>query len=156
MAAKLLLDEMLRRTATWCRILGIDTEILHGKSDSELLERAGKEDRILVTRDMELSLRCEKRQVKCIFVRSDKPEEQIAQIIRESGAKTTFPEAILCPACNGELEVVDVSAVEAVVPPNVLATQKKFWKCKSCGKAYWEGSHWRNITKFYEKVRALL
>jgi uncharacterized protein with PIN domain len=34
---RLIFDQMLRRTATWCRILGIDSEFFEGKSDSELL-----------------------------------------------------------------------------------------------------------------------
>lgn len=151
----ILFDEMLKRTATWCRILGIDSEFLTGRNDSQLLDYAKNNNLVFVTRDLPLSLRCEKHGVKCILVKSDILEEQIAQIAKETGTEITFPEKTRCPKCNGELETVSQENVREEVPETVMQ-HEKFWRCRKCSKIYWEGSHWKNITNLYEKVKVLL
>lgn len=152
----ILLDEMLKRTASWCRVLGIDTQFITGKNDTWLLEYSKKNNLIFVTRDTELFGRCNKQGVRCIFLKSDSREEQLAQIIRDAGVQMTFPDKTRCPKCNGELAVVDAASVKNDVPESVANAQQRFWKCASCGKIYWEGSHWKNITRVYEGVKALL
>ncbi len=152
----ILLDEMLKRTASWCRVLGIDTQFITGKSDTWLLEYAKRENLVFVTRDTELFSRCQKQGVQCIFLKSDSREEQIAQIVRDANVVMTFPDKTRCPKCNGELAIVDAASVKNDVPESVANAQQKFWRCTSCGKIYWEGSHWKNITRVYERVKALL
>ncbi|MEM3712601.1 MAG: Mut7-C RNAse domain-containing protein, partial [Thermoproteota archaeon] len=54
---------------------------------------------------------------------------------------------------NGELKTVgfdEVSNTLGFIPRGV----EKFWKCKSCGKVYWRGSHWRNITRQISRLFA--
>ena len=153
---KLLFDEMLKNLASWCRILGIDSEFSSGRSDSQLLEHAKKTGRIFVTRDFPLSLRCEKWGVRCILIKSDAIEEQLAQVIRETGAEVSFPEKTRCAACNGELDVVPKESVREGLPDNVIAHHDRFWKCRSCGKVFWEGGHWKNIRRIYGRVKELL
>lgn len=151
----LLLDEMLGRTASWCRVLGIDAQFITGRSDTWLLEHAKKNGLIFVTMDVELCNRCLQQGVRCVFLKSGSREEQLAQIIRETGADVTFPEKTRCPKCNGEL-LAGGRELAAGVPESVAAAHEKFWKCASCGKIYWEGSHWKNITRVYERVQELL
>jgi len=153
---KLILDGMLGRLSTWCRILGIDTVYSTTASDTEMLERAKSEDRVLVTMDRELVERCAKNKINCVSIASKKTEEQIAQIIRESGIAIDFPNNMRCPVCNGEMKEAIVEDVRGSVPEDVQSKSPRFWKCSSCGKIYWEGSHWRNMLKFYERVHALL
>jgi hypothetical protein len=150
--ARLLFDEMLKRLASWSRILGIDSEFLVGKSDSELMAFAKKNGFVFVTRDLPLSVRCEKHGVKFILVRSDKIEEQIAQLLEESGAEITFPDKTRCASCNGELEDIPKEKASGSVHDSVLQRNDRFWRCVKCGKVFWEGSHWRNIRKIMEKA----
>lgn len=153
---RFLFDEMLKRTASWCRIFGLDVEFLTGKSDSELLEYAKTSKLVFVTRDNELAKRCAKNGVICVFVASDVREEQIAQIVKESGAKLTFPDDTRCPECNGKLAVVDGASVNGEVPESVSSQETRFWRCGGCKKVYWEGGHWKNITRVHGRVRELL
>lgn len=153
---KLVFDEMLKRAATWCRILGIDSEYYTDKSDSELLNHAKTNNLVLVTRDVQLATRCKKHEVGCIFVKSNVAEEQVAQIVSESGFQISFPEKTRCPVCNGELEMVPPESLKGEIPEDVYSSDKKVWKCRKCKKAYWEGSHWRNIEKFYQRIKGLL
>ena len=154
--AKLLFDEMLKRTVKWCRIFGISSEFLEGRGDSALLEYAKNNNLIFITRDLELSLRCGKAGVKCVFLRSDSIEEQIAQIVMESGEAITFPGKTRCPQCNGELEIVSVEKVKDSLPENVYLHHEKFWLCPGCGKIYWEGGHWKNITRINGSVKGII
>jgi len=149
---KLLLDEMLKRTTKWLRIFGIDTEHAAGRDDDALLEVAGKDGRILVTKDVELFARCQKRKLDCHFLKSNKLEDQLAELQDSLAFRFTFPDKTRCPACNAELRIVSGLEVEGLVEASVLEHHKKFWKCPGCGKVYWEGSHWKNITRIFECV----
>jgi uncharacterized protein with PIN domain len=152
---RFLFDEMLKRLASWCRILGLDSEFLSGKSDSQLLSYAEKNGMVFVTRDLPLSLRCEKRGVKFLLIKSDKIEEQLARMIREYGAEMTFPAKTRCASCNGELEKAAKDDVKGGLPANVVEHNDEFWRCTKCGRVFWEGGHWKNIMRIYERAKEL-
>jgi len=152
---KLLLDEMLKKTTKWLRIFGMDTDFASGRDDNELLEVAKNENMVLVTRDVPLYSRCKKQGVQCVLVKSTKLEEQIAEIKSGLGLEFTFPEKTRCPACNTPLELVSGSEVSGLVEENVLKKHNKFWICRKENKVYWEGSHWRNITRIHETSERL-
>ena len=153
---KILFDEMLKNLAHWCRILGIYSEFITGKSDTQLLEYARKNGLIFVTRDFPLYERCKRKGLQCILVKDEPLENQIAQVLKQSGATITFPEKTRCASCNGELEAVGKEALAGAVPQKTFETQTKFWKCRSCGKIFWEGSHWKNIGRIFGKIQLLL
>ncbi|MFH1222586.1 MAG: Mut7-C RNAse domain-containing protein [Candidatus Micrarchaeota archaeon] len=149
---QLLFDEMLMKTAKWARIFGVDSLFARG-SDDEILLLAKKSGKILVTRDAQLSLRAKKQNLQCIFIVSTDVAEQLAEIEVATGKHIfKFPEETRCPKCNGELFLAEKDAVKDKVPESVYQMQKKFWLCKNCGKIYWEGGHWKNITRIYKKL----
>ncbi len=154
---RFLFDEMLKKLASWCRILGLDSQWYSGKSDTQLLALAKKEGLVFVTRDLPLSIRCEKAGVRCVFIKSDDIVEQLAWLIKESGAEKeiSFPEKTRCAACNGELDAVGAEEAKAAgkLPENVIGHHERFWRCRSCGRFYWEGGHWRNIRRIYGQVK---
>jgi uncharacterized protein with PIN domain len=153
---KFLFDEMLKKLSNWSRIFGLYSEHYTGKSDSELLEIAKENDLIFVTRDVGLSERCKARGMQCIFINSDKVEEQLAQIIKNTGAKTTFPERMRCASCNGEISPADREKLKEQIPEDVYNEGKEVWQCDECNKIYWQGSHWKNMTGMHEAVMKLL
>lgn len=153
---RLLFDEMLKNLAHWCRILGVYSEFITGKSDTQLLEYARKKGLIFVTRDFPLYERCKKKGMACVLVKDEPLEDQLVQVLSETGAEVTFPEKTRCASCNGELEVVDKGSLAGQVPEKTFETQERFWKCGKCGKIFWEGSHWRNIGRIFKDVRERL
>jgi uncharacterized protein with PIN domain len=153
---KFLFDEMLKRLSNWCRIFGLYSEYHKGKSDTELLEYAKENGLVFVTRDVGLSERCKARGINCIFIKSDKLEEQLAQLIKASGTEPTFPERMRCAACNGEIEPADRKKLKKEIPEDVYKEEKEVWQCGDCKKVYWQGSHWKNITRIYDSVKKLL
>ncbi len=147
---RLIFDEMLRRTATWCRIFGVDSRYVRDVPDSEILKIAEDENRVLVTRDEKLAELC---RTKVVLLKNDRLEDQLNQLKSELGGIFTFPEKTRCPACNGRLEIVDKEKVKDRVVDNVYKQNEKFWECEECGKVYWEGSHWKNITRIFKNIK---
>ncbi len=134
-------DVMLGRLARWVRALGYDTLYNVAWDDAQLAEIARCEERLLLTRDVELTKR---RGVLSVLIVSDKVMAQLTQLLRElklddAGAFTR------CIECNAELETVTIEQVAASVPPYVRATQIQFKACPLCGKIYWRGTHWNHM-----------
>jgi uncharacterized protein with PIN domain len=138
---KFLADTMLGRLATWLRLLGYDTAYLPDANDAELARRARAEDRVLLTRDIELTRR---RGVRCVLIESERVEEQVQQVFH--ALKLTPREAFSrCAVCNGALEEVSKEAVRGAVPPYVFHTQERFRRCPCCERVYWRGTHWAHM-----------
>ncbi|MDM7275161.1 MAG: Mut7-C RNAse domain-containing protein [Thermoprotei archaeon] len=154
---KFIVDTMLGDLARWLRILGYDTVYSRIYSDREVLELAFLGGRVLITRDGGLHRKAVKMGVKSVLVESTIIEERLAEASVKLGIDLIVnPEKSRCPECNGVLErVEDKSLVKDRVPPNALNSYDVFYLCVKCGKAYWEGSHWRNIRKVIDEARRL-
>jgi len=68
------------------------------------------------------------------------------------------PNMTRCTACNAALREASEQDVEKIkssgeVPEHLFNDKKAMWVCEKCGKAYWQGSHWRNILKTAEEVK---
>lgn len=133
-------DEMLGSLAKWLRIMGYDTTYCKGMQDSEIAAAANAERRHLLTRDKGLA----RRAADSTYVASDVLEEQVAQVVQEF--HLTFEERFTrCAVCNGPLAHVDKESVKDEVPPRSLQMTDEFFRCSSCGKVYWKGTHWKNM-----------
>lgn len=150
---RLIFDEMLGRTAIWCRIFGVDSMYVINADDSEIIKKAKQENRVVVTRDRELAGRCRMADVKSVLLKDEKLEAQLNQLKSELGNIFTFPENTRCPACNGELKIVAKDKIKEKIPANVYLQNDRFWMCKECSKVYWEGSHWVNITRIFKNIK---
>ncbi len=140
-AMKFLADNMLGRLATWLRLLGYDTAYLPRLDDAELARIARGEDRILLTRDVELTRR---RGLRYVLIESEKIEEQLEQLARTLHL-TTQEAFSRCAVCNVLLEQVGKEEVRSSIPPYVFQTQEHFRRCPQCGRVYWRGTHWAHM-----------
>jgi len=131
---RFIIDTMLGNLVTWLRLLGYDTLYVEESRDDEIISTAINEDRILVTRDRELAARSAKRGVVTVLLDLGDTETSLKTIAKKLGIKMGFDETrTRCPECNEPLVITSQNPVR--------------WKCFSCGKLYWKGRHWRNITK---------
>lgn len=141
-------DEMLGSLARWLRLMGYDTWYERDSSDTEILRRAGNDGRILLTRDKKLA---ERAGAMGIYINARDLEDQIKQV--GMALDLTFDESLSrCTACNGELMVVGREEASKGVPKGALQYNEEFLQCRSCGKFYWKGSHWKNIRKRMERL----
>jgi len=136
---RFLVDQMLLRLGRWLRLLGMDVANPENAGDSELLQRAIKEKRTLVTRDKRLADACRRTQAECILIRASQLDEQLREMAQKGVPLVLRPQR--CTLCNCTLQ-------------KVHHTEKATWKCEGCGKLYWVGSHWINMEKMLEKIRS--
>lgn len=144
---KLLCDHMLGTLAKWLRFMGYDTAYPGPLDDTALIETAKREGRVLITRDKELASRLP----GTIRVRSDDLEEQIREVASALDLRVIDPLS-RCSLCNAILVPVGKEELAERVPEGVRERHDRFWRCPSCDRVYWQGSHW---DKMIERLNRL-
>jgi uncharacterized protein with PIN domain len=134
---KLLCDHMLGSLARWLRFMGYDTAYPEPGPDRTLIEQVRSDDRILLTRDKELAARV----AGAVQIRSDILEEQIREVAIALPLRLVDPLS-RCSLCNEILVSASLEDVKDLVPEGVRSRHRIFWRCPSCGRVYWRGSHW--------------
>lgn len=138
---KFLADHMLGSLARWLRFLGLDTAYPDVTPDKELVALANSEKRVLLTRDKDLA---EVMGIKTLYIQSINLDEQLTQVVTTFNLKGTFAFS-RCGICNSILVKVEKESVEGKVPEKVYAWQDEYWECTTCGKYYWQGTHFKGI-----------
>ncbi|MFW5997065.1 MAG: Mut7-C RNAse domain-containing protein [Lentisphaeria bacterium] len=136
-------DVHLGKLARHLRLLGFDCLYYPDCDDCQLAEKAVAEQRILLTRDVGLL----KRAIVThgIFLHSDKPAEQLRDIIRRLQLQTLIAPFSRCVRCNGRLQKVNKENIRSLVPPRTYRHIHEFVQCINCGKVYWKGTHWNRL-----------
>lgn len=141
---RFVLDGHLGRLAAYLRLFGFDCLYQPGWEDRELAAISAREVRILLTRDRGLLKRKEVTRGYCL--RDVHPRRQLVEVLRRFDLLGAARPLTRCMACNGDLGRVDKAEVIAVIPPDVAERQEAFNRCRSCGRVYWEGSHFDRLT----------
>jgi len=134
---KLLCDHMLGSLARWLRFMGYDTAYPEPGPDRALVDRVRAEDRILLTRDKELAARV----TGAVRIRSDILADQIREVAAALPLRLVDP-LTRCSLCNEILVSASMEDVKDLVPEGVRSRHRTFWRCPSCGRVYWRGTHW--------------
>jgi hypothetical protein len=143
-------DEMLGSLARWLRIMGYDTNYEKDRGDDEILRSAQEQGRVLLTRDEELA---DRAAPLSLYILSDDIDAQLRQVV--DAYNLAADEAMVrCTVCNGELDRTPKEELLGVVPTGALENHQEFFRCRSCGKVYWKGSHWNNIRRRLGNLRA--
>lgn len=142
---RFVVDANLGQLARYLRLLGFDVLYRNSFADKEVAQIASAEQRIVLTRDRALL------QHKIIthgyFVRADKPREQVREILARLDLYRALRPFTRCLRCNGELEDVDKDTVLRQLEPKTRKYYEHFRRCRSCGQAYWKGSHFQRMEK---------
>lgn len=147
---------MLGRTARFLRIFGYNTLYSSSYSDPELIEIASEEDRVLLTRDVELHHQAVKRNVSSFLVKEKTHVDRIAGIILRGNLDLKMdPAHSRCASCNAEITPISKEEVKDKVPLGTFSRFDEYWICNNikCGKIYYQGPHWIKITEVYEQIR---
>jgi len=151
-APKFIVDSNVGRLTKWLRLMGYDAQFFNGRDDSSLVAMAQAEGRVILSRDTHIMKRrlITSGQVKAVLIQSDRPEQQIHQVIKELGLDCQFKPFTLCLECNQPLVRRKKEEVEELVPPYVFKTQSQFRQCPACRRIYWRGTHWRAMSRRLE------
>lgn len=154
-SVRFLCDVMLGKLAKRLRAAGYDAIFagdLPDTSDRSLVERAIVEGRILLTCDGGFSERAPVRDGEVAFLKLPQNlsvEEQL-EIVADHFGLCRLPSR--CMVCGGELDTVSLSEVADEVPPGVAEHHGEFFRCQSCGRVFWHGSHRARISARLESV----
>ena len=136
-------DAHLGGLARLLRMLGFDTHYEPALPDREILALAGRERRVLLTRDREL-LKCRDVLRGC-YVHALKPEAQLREVAARYALERHMRPFTLCLHCNLPLDALDRRAAAGRVPERILERYEEFVRCPGCGRIYWQGSHWEHM-----------
>ncbi len=129
---------MLGSLVTWLRILGYDTKYWKG-DDKEMIEIAKKEGRIILTKDKGVVRSAERGGIPVLNLSNSNIPEALAKIAETFEIDLEFDgNRTRCPICNTPLKSYDSR-----------------WLCGRCGKEYWIGSHWADISKKLSEARKI-
>lgn len=148
-------DRMLGTLCRYLRFMGYDTVSANGfstgnaKEDTLLLELAGRENRVLLTRDTELARRGKER---AVLIRGEDVMAQVKQLLDCGLVERRLP-MTRCSLCNTELRKASADEISgAEYAPNDGAGFTFYW-CSSCQKLYWNGSHGKRLA---ERIREIV
>jgi uncharacterized protein with PIN domain len=136
---KFIADAMLGRLARWLRILGYDVTYESSISDDDLIARAIREHRIILTMDRKLTERESAR--NSLLIKSPSYKEQLKQVITHYDIDYKSGIFTRCLVCNILLDHIEKEIIKGSVPPYVYSTQDEFDICPQCGRIYWSGTH---------------
>lgn len=133
-------------------MLGVDTLFDNGYDDAQILRLAGRERRIVLTRDREL-LKCREVLRGC-FVHARRPEAQLKEVLARYALALHLRPFTLCLHCNFRLEAAAPGVVAERVPAPIAGRYTQFVRCPGCERVYWQGSHWERMCAMLGAVLA--
>jgi len=148
---KFVVDVNLGKLVGKLRLLGFDTYFRNDLEDDEIIQISIKEKRIILTRDK--GILKQNKVSHGYFIRSDDPKIQLKEVLERFQLQKLINPFTRCSACNGTLNKVAKNELSEQLPEDTRSFYKDFWKCSGCGKIYWEGSHFKHILDWIERLR---
>jgi uncharacterized protein with PIN domain len=125
--------------------------------DKELIQKAEKEERVLLTRDLELYKQAVAKGAEAFLIENPNQAANLASLARRFKFKLEVNvETSRCPRCNGAIRVVLKTEIIDKIPPTTFSSYDEFWQCEKCGQIYWHGAHWNRIDKTLDEARKTL
>jgi hypothetical protein len=144
-------DVHLGSLARLLRLAGFDTLYRNDYSDNAIVEIASPGKRCILTRDRGILKR--KAVVRGYCVRSTQPREQAREVMLRFDLRGAMKPFSRCIGCNGTIGRVDKESVLPLLPEKTRECYHEFYRCGSCGKIYWQGSHYAKLTSDIEDLR---
>jgi uncharacterized protein with PIN domain len=153
---KFVIDGMFGKLTRWLRMLGHDVKYENGLDDKTLVNVAKTEERILLTRDVELYQQATSSHVEAFLVEGKSEAERLAILSTRFDLSLEFnPLVSRCPKCNTKIRAANKEEIGYKIPPSTKAFYEDFWECPKCGKVYWQGAHWSRIAETLNDARRI-
>jgi uncharacterized protein len=151
---KFLADAMLGKLTRWLRMLGHDVIYSVQFGDSQLLELAKREERVLLTKDLELYKSAIVKGMAAYYFECKIESERLTELAKRYSLDLEMDmNKSHCPICNTKLNLTPKEQIQNDLEKNTLAYYDKFWKCPNCGQIYWQGAHWTQINKTLKQAQ---
>lgn len=146
---KFIADCHLGKLAKYLRLMGIDTLFFTHIDDDELIIIANDQNRIILTRDRELS---ERKNAPVLFLEPTDTQAQLKTLIDYYELKEHPAPFSRCIVCNTQLQVIEKEKIIDRLPEKVKKYFDYFEYCPTCDRIYWQGDHYRHMMEFLEEV----
>lgn len=146
---RFLADRMLGKLARWLALLGYDARRAgdHEIDDAVLMAAARSEGRVLLTRDRRMP---PVKGLTVLVLHAQVFEEQLAEVLRAFALRPDPGRFFSrCSLCDARLLEVRREDVLPELPEKVRTFDTRFFRCPSCRRLYWLGTH-------VQRARALL
>lgn len=143
-----ILDVHVGKLASYLRLLGFDAFYRNDYADEEIIRISIAEHRIILTRD--LGILKNRRVTRGYWLRSQKPGEQLREVVRRLDLHRLIAPFTRCPVCNGVLEAAAKARVLPKLPPKTRELYDEFSLCRECGKVYWKGAHYEKLVRLVQ------
>jgi len=150
-ATRFVADSHLGGLAHLLRMTGFDTLYDNHFRDDEIERIAAAQGRIVLTRDRELLKR--RGLMHGCYVHALRSKPQLREVFDRLDLAGSAQPFTRCLSCNAPLRTIDKAQVASRLPAGVLERYEHFVVCDSCGRVFWQGTHWRRMR---EMVDALL
>jgi len=147
---RFILDVHLGKLARYLRMLGFDALYRSDWSDPEIIDRALRDQRVVLTRD--LGILKQKRVTHGYWLRSSQPEDQVAEVIEALDLQGQLRPFTRCLECNGTIRRLPPDQLPESLDPDIAARFEQFWQCGSCHRVYWQGSHYRHMLRAVQRT----
>lgn len=144
------LDVHLGTLAKSMRMLGLDTYYETDLTDAAIARIAAEEERVVLTRDV--GLLKQKSITWGYWLRSQHTEKQLEEVIRRYSLQSSFRPFARCLACNVPVQQVSKEEVLEQLPPKTKLYFEEFYRCPSCSRVYWKGSHYDHMQLFVARI----
>ena len=144
------LDVHLGRLADYLRLFGFDTWYRNDYEDAELAQISHHEKRVLLTRDMGLLKR--NLVTHGYFLRETHPQRQLREVLRRFDLFRLITPFQRCISCNGLVYPTNKNEINEQIQPETLQYYDAFYRCDSCRKIYWKGSHYQKMQAFVKEI----
>ena len=142
-------DCHLGKVAKYLRMMGYDTLYFSHIGDDDLIDLANVQERIILTRDRELS---ERKKAPCLLLKETKTKEQLQEIIRQFDLHAGHDHFTRCIVCNTPLLPIDKQKVIERIPEKVAHYFNYFELCPTCERIYWHGDHYKRMKQFIDSL----
>lgn len=136
---RFIVDVNVAKLASLLRMLGFDTAYSRHFSDCSIARLAALEQRIVLSRDIELFKR--KQITFGRWIRNTDPDAQLVEVLHFFGIKGPFVPFSRCLKCNRPLEPVPKKEIEYRLEPKTRRYFHHFKICRQCHQIFWRGSH---------------
>lgn len=150
---RFVVDVNLGKLARKLRLLGFDSAYEAAADDKQIIRKALTEQRIILTRDV--GLLKHGSVTHGYWVRSTAIDRQVIEVLCYFDLFSEIKALRRCIRCNGLLMEVQKEEILDQIPPRTRAAFNTFYRCSSCAKIYWRGSHYRNMLRYVQRIQGL-
>ncbi|GAB4310603.1 MAG: Mut7-C RNAse domain-containing protein [Bacteroidales bacterium] len=144
-------DVHLGKLARKLRLAGFDTLYDTRFSDNEIIDTAEAQHRIILTRDT--GILKNNRVTHGCFIHHQDPALQFREILQRLDLIHLIRPLSRCSICNGILKKTSGELQHGDLPFTRDHLPETLYRCKSCNKLYWEGSHTQRFIGELEKIK---